>query len=349
MKIGIKECFNWENKITHLGLKEPTLKFIPSKNSTVVELLKNQDLISNYCTPFCTGILDYETIHKDGTVAGASSSGTALAVEEDLIEVGVCTDTGGSTIVPASRLNCYGFKPSFGRISRFGLVPLCSCLDTVSLMSKNFESLMEVFKKIDVPDEKDSLCLKKRVQKKLEPNIYIVSNLFEPQDLMEIEKLFPLAKKIEIPLRSQVLLGYYYYLMCPDFYSNLARFDGVHHKGQDSFIIANYDVTQIKNNRSSALNLEIKSRIVTGAKLLENYSYKICKEIFSYSRKIIDYPGIIVLPVSEPNKLNVYTYIANLSHRPSVTIPNKTKNGFFLCSNFNTDIQLLDYVKKNLI
>lgn len=73
---------------------------------------------------------------KDSLSVGGSSGGSALAVARDLAHVGIGTDTGGSIRLPAAYLSLVGFKPSYGMISRTGVVPYANSLDTVGILAK---------------------------------------------------------------------------------------------------------------------------------------------------------------------------------------------------------------------
>ena len=90
---------------------------------------------------------------------GGSSGGSALLVALGLAHYAIGTDTGGSVRLPAAYLNIVGFKPSYGRISRYGVVPYANSLDTVGLFARSCRVLSEFFNILDHPDHKDPTCL----------------------------------------------------------------------------------------------------------------------------------------------------------------------------------------------
>lgn len=77
--------------------------------------------------------------------AGGSSGGSAMAVLNGQCRVALATDTGGSVRLPAAYTGLIGFKPSYGRLSRFGVVPYANSLDTVGVIAKNCEDVLRTF------------------------------------------------------------------------------------------------------------------------------------------------------------------------------------------------------------
>lgn len=90
---------------------------------------------------------------------GGSSGGSALAVADGLARFGIGSDTGGSVRLPAAYTGIFGFKPSYGRISRNGLVPYANSLDTVGLMATSIVNIISLYKVLDKPDSADPTCL----------------------------------------------------------------------------------------------------------------------------------------------------------------------------------------------
>lgn len=98
-------------------------------------------------------------IRNDWFVAGGSSSGSAVAVAIGACYAALGSDTGGSTRNPAARVGVVGFKPSYGLLSRYGLIPLAHSLDVPGLMGRTVDCVRTVFETIVGPDEKDSTCV----------------------------------------------------------------------------------------------------------------------------------------------------------------------------------------------
>ncbi|EHY59241.1 Trimeric GatFAB AmidoTransferase(AdT) complex subunit [Exophiala dermatitidis] len=124
---------------------------------------------------------------------GGSSGGSALAVAQDLAHIAIGTDTGGSIRLPAAYMSLIGFKPSYGMISRFGVVPYANSLDTVGIIAKSAADIRLTFDILRRPDASDPTCLtaesRKRIQitknrrraSVLESNIN-VTPAFSPRD-----------------------------------------------------------------------------------------------------------------------------------------------------------------------
>ncbi|WP_376764431.1 amidase family protein [Mycoplasma wenyonii] len=108
---------------------------------------------------FCnTGLLSNP--HDENRVCGGSSSGGAYLVSKGLVDFAIGTDTGGSIRTPASYTSLYGFKPSFGLVSREGILPLCTLLDTPSIISTSVEIIARVLSVISGSDPLDLTTLK---------------------------------------------------------------------------------------------------------------------------------------------------------------------------------------------
>lgn len=354
---GVKSCFNRKNQITNNGLpsKSP-LTFYSKKDSFVVSLLRSHYVtVESKCTPFCCGNLDLTSKYK-GLYIGASSNGAVLNLVNKKTDIELTTDTGGSTIVPSARAKLIGFKPSYGRISRDGLVPLCSYLDVVSLMSNKFDQIINAYKVLDLYDQNDSTCFNNTERKNTEvKKIKIASNFFNSEDLLGIKKIFPEAVcgPIEIPPK-EVLDGCYHYILCPDFYSNMNRFDGVQQEDRPSDIKLRFDNTDIADIRSTCLNTQIKSRILIGSSILHK-KYDPLKLLYLFKKK---YSSIFentfwIFPAAQnlySNDSEVhsthYSVFLNLCKGPIITIPSQTSNGIQIAGPVNSDLQLLDLCSK---
>lgn len=354
---SVKDCFWIQGEWTKLGLDKDSFWFKPLEESSVVEDLRklNYSLQISSGTPFCVGVLDPTKIQKSGVYAGASSSGNVIDVENETVDFSIATDTGGSTIAPSGRAHLYGFKPSYGRVSRYGLNPLCSELDVVSIITREASLLKKIFSVIDHPDKRDQRCLleNERQNSGLRGTIIIAQDLFSQESLKKLKDLHPTAelKSFNIPL--EVIEGAYFYILCPDFYSNMAKFDGLNHKLNDLSLVLEYHSKKILENRDS-LSAQIKSRILLGADLLfKKYDYSL---IFKFKERLDSILGndTWILPISSNGdlysndlKCTSYCIISNISKRPSVTIPNDIKEGYFITSPINTDYQLLDWICSN--
>jgi aspartyl-tRNA(Asn)/glutamyl-tRNA(Gln) amidotransferase subunit A len=211
-------------------------------------------------------------------VAGGSSGGSAVAVQAGMCQVSLGTDTGGSIRMPAAFCGISGLKPTYGKVSRWGLIAYASSFDTIGPMAYHLADLAIVLKTIEGKDDKDSTIAddfsmtyvaKKRVA-------YIKEIVEHPSLQVEIRDAF--FKRVE-SLKSagyevfpvdfaylDQLLPTYYVLTTAEASSNLARFDGVKfgHRTSDA-----KDLMELyKKTRDEAFGAEVKRRIMLGTFVL---------------------------------------------------------------------------------
>ncbi|HJO21256.1 MAG TPA: Asp-tRNA(Asn)/Glu-tRNA(Gln) amidotransferase subunit GatA [Candidatus Marinimicrobia bacterium] len=225
--------------------------------------------------------------HDLTKVAGGSSGGSAAAVAEDLCDIALGSDTGGSIRQPASFCGIYGFKPTYGRISRYGLVAHASSFDTIGILSKNLEDITSAFSAMSGNDSKDAtsskepvLSLEKYNKEKLPKNVGILSDDTlsdvdgEIVDRYHMILDFLRKKKVnlvevELPYFDYCVATYYVLTMA-EASSNLSRFDGVRYgKRGDS---KDLNETYLKS-RSEGFSEEVKRRIMTGTYVLSSGYY----------------------------------------------------------------------------
>src|SRR5690349_4259963 len=103
--------------------------------------------------------------HNSQHITGGSSSGSTVAVAKGLVSFALGSDTGGSVRCPAAYCGVIGFKPSYGLISRYGLIPLSSSLDTVGILGSKVEIVKRVFSIINKKDPHDLLTISLRKEK----------------------------------------------------------------------------------------------------------------------------------------------------------------------------------------
>ncbi|KAI9365127.1 amidase signature domain-containing protein [Pilaira anomala] len=225
---------------------------------------------------------------------GGSSGGSAASVAMDMCAAALGSDTGGSVRMPASYCGLVGFKPSYGRCSRHGLVSYANSLDTIGILTKDVKSCLNIYDIIDKYDEKDPTSIPNEVRKELEeatkgfefktndlsglvvgvPQEFYVDSL-SPEVLESwrdgIKRLESLGAKIvsvSIPHLSLALPAYYIIALA-EASSNLARFDGIKygHRVPDKELL--YDET-----RSTGFGDEVKKRILLGTHVLTAGTYE---------------------------------------------------------------------------
>jgi aspartyl-tRNA(Asn)/glutamyl-tRNA(Gln) amidotransferase subunit A len=213
-------------------------------------------------------------------VSGGSSGGSAAAVAAGQAIISLGSDTGGSIRQPASFCGVLGFKPSYGRVSRYGLIAFGSSLDQIGPFSRNVEDCARLLGVIAGHDPKDSTSVNIPVPDYLEklsesprgmriglPKEYFGEKL-DPQVQRVIEEKLKCFDDIGIKLEETSLphieyaIPTYYIIACSEVSSNLSRFDGVkygHRAESFSNLIDMYETT-----RSEGFGAEAKRRIMLG-------------------------------------------------------------------------------------
>lgn len=231
-------------------------------------------------------------------ISGGSSGGSAAAVSAGLCDFALGTDTGGSVRQPASYCGVVGFKPTYGRISRFGVVPYAQTLDTVGILAGSIEMARKVFAVLDAHDENDitsmgertrqktSIESKENYEKSQESALSLVIGIpqeFLLQDISEammsefqavVELLMDnghAVVPVSIPLVSHALSAYYT-LATAEAASNLARYDGIRY-GKLRPEGAKSIPQLIAQTRSAGFGPEAQRRIVLGNFALSSESH----------------------------------------------------------------------------
>lgn len=224
-------------------------------------------------------------------VPGGSSGGSAAAVGGNLCIAALGTDTGGSIRQPASFCNCVGVKPSYGRVSRFGVTAFASSLDQVGPMTKSVEDAAILLKALAGYDEMDGTTPKEPVPdyvKALEGASLKGVRLGLAKEYLEVSGMDPEVKRItdeaikrceaagaelvEVSLpHTEYAMAVYYIIAPAEASANLARFDGVRYghrseKATDVF-------TLYTKSRAEGFGPEVKRRIIMGTYVLSSGYY----------------------------------------------------------------------------
>jgi len=368
MVIAIKDVLAIKNK--PLTCSSNILKnFDAIYTSTAVQKLIDEDAIiigKTNCDEFAMGSSNENSAfgkvlnpHDNERVPGGSSGGSAVAVAANLCDVSLGTDTGGSIRQPAAFCGIYGLKPTYGRVSRFGLTAFASSFDTIGPFANSIEDIALVLEVISGHDENDSTSAKidsenfsQPINEKLKFKIGLPKEYFSTGLNDEIKKLIfdkvEFIKShghevIEISLpNTEYSIATYYILTTAEASSNLARFDGAHYgfRSKDSLNLND----MYTNSRTEGFGNEVKRRIMLGTYVLSSGYYdayyrkaqkvrRLLKNDFDEAFKSVD----IILTPTTPNvafkigeKANdplsmyledIYTTSANLVGVPGLNIP----------------------------
>lgn len=177
--------------------------------------------------------------HGQHLVTGGSSSGSAAAVAGGLCAFALGSDTGGSVRLPAAFCGVYGLKPTWGRVSRFGLIAFSSSLDTVGVLAASADDCRTALRHLSVRDERDSTQLvPPRPSRPLpsHPTIGLLPALFAASEDAVAKRTLAYAGRLErggarliehhLPPPEKALAAYYI-LSSAEAASNLARYDGI--------------------------------------------------------------------------------------------------------------------------
>ena len=220
-------------------------------------------------------------------VAGGSSGGSAAAVAEDLCDIALGSDTGGSIRQPASFCGIFGLKPTYGRISRYGLVAHASSFDTIGILSKDLKNITSAFSIMSGHDPKDAtssmesvLSLEKYNKDQLPKSVGILSDHLLSEIDSEIKDRYYVVldflkknkvKLVEIDLPYfDYCVATYYVLTMAEASSNLSRFDGVRYGKRASSEDLHESYIE---SRSQGFSEEVKRRIMTGTYVLSSGYY----------------------------------------------------------------------------
>jgi aspartyl-tRNA(Asn)/glutamyl-tRNA(Gln) amidotransferase subunit A len=222
-------------------------------------------------------------------VPGGSSGGSAAAVASGEVLFTLGSDTGGSIRMPASYCGVVGLKPTYGRVSRFGLVAFASSLDQIGPITRNVKDNAYLLEAICGLDKMDSTSANVEVPKFSEaltgdikglkiavPKEYLGEGVSEEAKgavlaaLKELEKLGATWEEVSLP-HSKYALATYYLLSSSEASANLARFDGVRY-GHRSDSATNL-IELYKQSRAEGFGDEVKRRIMLGTFALSSGYY----------------------------------------------------------------------------
>ncbi|WP_439695912.1 Asp-tRNA(Asn)/Glu-tRNA(Gln) amidotransferase subunit GatA [Mucilaginibacter sp. AW1-7] len=339
-------------------------------SSTIVERLLAEDAViigRCNCDEFAMGGSNENSFYgpvknyaDQKRVSGGSSGGSAVAVQANMCHAAIGTDTGGSVRQPAAFCGVIGFKPTYGRISRHGIIAYASSFDQVGPITRSVEDTALLYEVMAGPDDYDNTLIQQKVspitvdtEKPAKKKIaYLQEALSSPgvdaevKDVLVqyIEKLRAEGHTVKPIAFEQLdyLVPTYYILATAEASSNLARFDGVHY-GYRSPAADDLQSTY-KRSRSEGFGKEVKRRIMLGTFVLSAGYYdayyakaqKVRRLIREKTNEILNEYDFILIPTApEPafpigaeEKDPVVTYLydiftvqASLTGVPAISLP----------------------------
>lgn len=296
--------------------------YIPPFEATVIKKIREQGgvlLGKNNCDAFGHGASNENSMygpvrnpHDLSKVAGGSSGGSAAAVADHMAIYAIAEDTGGSIRQPASLCGIVGLRPSYGRNSRYGIMPMASSLDTVGPMTKTVRDLAIVMQAIAGQDVKDATTVPDSVPNYLQaiehfkeadlkklrigiPKEYYDVPGMEPEvkaiTLRQIEKLREKgATIVDVSLpHTKYAIAVYYIIVPSEDSSNLGRLDGVRYgvRAADDTLYNLY-----AKSRAAGFPEEVKRRILIGTYALSagyyDAYYKKAQQVRTLIKKDFD-------------------------------------------------------------
>ena len=369
MVIGLKDniCYK-DHKVS--AASKILEGFTSIYSSTVVERLLAEDAIiigRLNCDEFAMGASNENSAfgpvlnYADNTrVSGGSSGGAAVAVQADMCLASLGSDTGGSIRQPASFCGLYGFKPTYGKVSRWGLIAYASSFDIIGPIAKCVQDIQVLMEVIGGSDEHDATASTRPIgqfvnlpkEGKKYKFAYIKETLeaegVEPEVKAATEKYIQMLKEKghEVAAVSFDLLPYlipvYYTLTTAEASSNLSRFAGMHYgyRSQDAVDLE----STIRMSRTEGFGAEVKRRIMLGTFVLSAGYYdayyskaqKVRRLVQEKTAQILENHDFILSPTSPTTAFkigeksdnpiamylaDIFTVHANIAGVPALNIP----------------------------
>jgi aspartyl-tRNA(Asn)/glutamyl-tRNA(Gln) amidotransferase subunit A len=300
----------------------------------------------------------HNPVRKD-LAPGGSSGGSAAAVAQGIVPLAFGSETGGSVRQPASFCGIFGLKPSYGSISRYGLVAFASSTDQISPLARNAEDIALVYRAVAGRDRRDSTSVafdhpnypeKVMSDRKFRigiPKEYFPAGLDREVNQVVQDAITALQKAghtiVDVSLPSTDKgIAVYYVVACAEASANLARFDGVKYgirESGDKSLAEMYGDT-----RAKGFGAEVKRRIMLGTYTLSSGYYdayyikasKVRELLRREVERAFEKCDLIICPtsptppfklgekVSDPLSMylsDAYTVTANLTGHPAISVP----------------------------
>lgn len=370
--VGLKDMFCYKDH--PLQASSHILNgFVSLINATSVQRLLDQDAIiigHQNCDEFGMGSANensiYGPVHNalDPTrVSGGSSGGSAVGVQAHMCHVALGTDTGGSVRQPAAFCGLVGLKPTYSRISRYGVIAYASSFDTVGILAHNIPdcaAVLEAIAGVDaydntssthaVPNYKQQLAWDKKVRIAYFKQT-LTHEALQPAIKERTEHLFNTLKAaghevvgVDFPL-LEYALPTYYVLTTAEASANLARYDGVRYGHRSASASTLHEL--YKQTRTQGFGKEVQRRILLGTFVLSSDYYddhyvqaqKVRRLIKESMEVILASYDFIMLPTTPTTAFlqgshaqdpitqylaDLYTVPASIAGLPAISVPNGT-------------------------
>ncbi len=366
---GIKDVLMTKGIKTTAGSKILS-KYQAVYDATVIKKLKQQDFVmvgKTNCDEFAMGsstensaFYPTKNPHDLACVPGGSSGGSAAAVAAGEVVYSLGTDTGGSIRQPAAFCGVVGLKPTYGLVSRFGLIAMASSLDSIGPFTNTVAEAAAVLNGLAGTDELDATTQKVTVPDYLAsikkdikgkkiglPKEYFVTGLdknIKKIIMTLVDKLAnsgAIIEEVSLPL-TEYALPVYYIIMPAEVSANLAKFDGLRFgtrgKAQES-LFAYYSQT-----RGEGFGDEVRRRVLIGTYVLSAgyvdayylQAQKVRTKIYQDFNKVFSQVDLLLTPttpttafklgekLSDPLQMylsDIYTVSANLAGHPGLSVP----------------------------
>jgi aspartyl-tRNA(Asn)/glutamyl-tRNA(Gln) amidotransferase subunit A len=371
--VGVKDNICYEGHKV-FGSSKILEGFESLYSSTAIEKLLAEDAIiigRLNCDEFAMGSSNENSAYgnvlnpiDNSRVPGGSSGGSAVAVAANLCHVSLGSETGGSVRQPASFCGIVGVKPTYGRVSRHGLLAFASSFDQIGPFANNIEDAALLLEVIAGNDEFDSTASSKPVED-YQPQAIERKKFAYLKECVETDALDPAIKAsfhttieklkaaghtveaVDFPVLDY-LIPTYYVLTTAEASSNLSRYDGMRY-GYRSPKATDLESTY-KLSRSEGFGTEVKRRIMLGTFVLSAGYYdayygkaqKVRRLLKETSDKLFSEYDLLLSPTTpdvafkfgensdDPIKMyleDIYTVLANLVGIPAMSIPAGEKDG----------------------
>ncbi|MFA5484825.1 MAG: amidase family protein [Candidatus Pacearchaeota archaeon] len=341
---AVKSCISVKGFETNCGSK--VLEgYISPYNATVINKLLNEDAIflgMVNMDEFACGASGETSAYgptknplNPELIPGGSSSGSAASVCADLCDFALGSDTGGSIRNPASHCGIVGLKPTYGAVSRYGLIDMCMSLDCIGPLTKNLSDAKLIFDIIKGHDYLDNTTGEEKYKKKLKKIIGIVEveefcddkiySLFK-EKIKEISKKTNYQVKV-VKLPLDIFIETYYILVYTEFFSGTRKFDGRRFgKAIDTFggpevqrrIIGGSQITRAEFDGKYYRNaLKSRSFITDSIDLIfKDVDFILMPTVPRTAHKIGE-----EISIEEMYNYDIFTALANIAKIPAISIP----------------------------